>query len=94
VIKRYNKCDTYLDIYSCIVAILDISVLKHIYRVFENWTGIVFVFGHFKMSSYRHFLTAAEAARQIHEYASEFDDVDSDIELESRLVGANLDVAT
>ena len=34
------------------------------------------------MSYSRRFFTAAEAARQIHEYASELDDVDSDIERE------------
>ena len=34
------------------------------------------------MSSSSRFFTAAQAARQIHEYASELDDVDSDIELE------------
>ena len=64
------------------MAILDTSVLKNIYWVFENLTAIVFVFGHLKMSSSRRFFTTAEAMRQIHEYAGELDDVNSDIELE------------
>ena len=34
------------------------------------------------MTSSHRFFTAAETARQIHEYASELNDFDSDIELE------------
>ena len=64
------------------MAILDTSILKNIYRVFGNLTAIGFAFGHLKISSSRRFFTATEAARQIHEYASELDDVDSDIELD------------
>ena len=62
------------------MTILDTSVLKNIYCVLENLTAIAFV--HLKMSSSRRFLTTAEAAHQIHEYARELDDIDSDIELE------------
>ena len=61
---------------------MNTSVLKNIYRVFENLTAIAFVFGHLKMLSSHRFFIAAQVVRQIHEYASELDDVDSDIELE------------
>ena len=48
---------------------------------FRKFNSNSFCFGHLKMSSSRRFFTAAEAARQIHECASELDDVNSDIEL-------------
>ena len=70
------------------MTILDTSVLKNIYRVFETLHlaySSSFIFGHLKMSSSRRFFSAAEASRQIHEYASELDDVDSDIEFEVSL---------
>ena len=54
----------------------DLPTLKQI-------TAIVFVFGNLKMFCNCHFFTAAEAVRQIHEYASKLDDVDSDLELMS-----------
>ena len=62
------------------MAILDTFVLKNIY-VFENLTTIFFVFGNLKMSFSHRFFTAAEAVQQIHVYANELDDVNSDIEL-------------